>query len=366
MRQAVGRAGRAKVRIRRSEGSDLEKGRRVAAVIAGAWRSPPPALSIPATELEAIAPALLASGVAGLAWRRLGTSCDPSTGAARRLQEAYGFYALLARLLEDQVADTILTLRAAGVDPILIKGWTVAREYPDAALRPYRDIDLCVRPSEHARAVAALRARGPWYPVEVKSSIPDLPDRTLEEVFERTRLLRLRDVEVRALSREDHFRCLCLHALRHGVSRPPWLADIALLLEGADAGFDWSVCLAGEPRRTHWVATAIQLAVELLDCRPLSLPESAATKLPPWVRASVLREWGDPRPIPSSDRSVLEALQYRWPTPVHATVYLSSWFDRSPRLPLQIAAYLGILARGRVSRLTQIGRAWQTRRQLSS
>jgi hypothetical protein len=358
--------GRDTVRIRRAEHSDLERGRRVAAALAGAWRSPPSALALPATELEAVAPALLASGAAALAWRRIGLSGDPSTGAALQLRDAYVFYALLGRLLEEQVADAILTLRTAGVDPILIKGWTVARDYPEVGLRPYRDIDLCVRPSEQARAVAALRARGPKYPVEVKSSVPDLPDRTLEEVFERSRLLRLGDVEVRALSREDHFRCLCLHSLRHGVSRPTWLVDIALLLETGDAGFDWDLCLAGEPRRTHWVATAIQLAVDLLECRPRSFPGSGGTKLPPWVLSSVLREWGHPRSLPPGERSVLEALRYRWPTPVHATVYLSSRFDLCPRLPLQIAAYLGILARGRLSRLTRFGRAWQSRRPLSS
>ena len=45
---------------------------------------------------------------------------------------------------------------AEGIEAVLVKGWAIARRYPDRALRPYGDLDVCVRPDSHARAAAVL------------------------------------------------------------------------------------------------------------------------------------------------------------------------------------------------------------------
>jgi hypothetical protein len=52
-------------------------------------------------------------------------------------------------------------LRAAGVDPLVVKGMSLAYElYEDVADRPLDDADLRVRPGEFLRAAGALRKRG--------------------------------------------------------------------------------------------------------------------------------------------------------------------------------------------------------------
>jgi hypothetical protein len=52
-------------------------------------------------------------------------------------------------------------LRAAGVDPLIVKGMSLAYElYDDVADRPLSDVDLRVRPGEFLRAASALRERG--------------------------------------------------------------------------------------------------------------------------------------------------------------------------------------------------------------
>ena len=45
-----------------------------------------------------------------------------------------------------------------------------------------------------------------------------LDDRRLEELYERSELVALGDVDVRILGPEDHLRLICLHMLAHGVT----------------------------------------------------------------------------------------------------------------------------------------------------
>lgn len=63
-------------------------------------------------------------------------------------------------------------LGAAGVEPLLIKGWAIARLYPGAGLRPYTNLDLIVRPSELGAARGNL-----WKPPAVAVDLHEEPDR---------------------------------------------------------------------------------------------------------------------------------------------------------------------------------------------
>ena len=72
-------------------------------------------------------------------------------------------------------------LRAAGIQPMLIKGAAFAERYPGPGLRPMDDVDLLVRPDEHRRAADVLqragwrttRRQGPAYSLSLAH--PDLP-----------------------------------------------------------------------------------------------------------------------------------------------------------------------------------------------
>ena len=126
------------------------RGRLVAELLAGAWRDAPPAPGLSAAELAAVTPLLLASGGAALAWRRVRVSESlRATPAAHQLRQAYRLHTLEAALHERNIKQVFALLRAAGVEPLLVKGWAVARLYTEPGARPYGDIDLCVRPADY-------------------------------------------------------------------------------------------------------------------------------------------------------------------------------------------------------------------------
>jgi hypothetical protein len=61
----------------------------------------------------------------------------------------------------DALGRALEALRASGVEPLVVKGMSLAYElYEDVADRPLADVDLRVRPGEFLRVVRALRARG--------------------------------------------------------------------------------------------------------------------------------------------------------------------------------------------------------------
>jgi hypothetical protein len=328
-------------------GRAVERGARVAAVLAGCWRASPPPLDVSARDLTDVAPLLLQTGAAGLGWWRIRRSPAARSIAADELHDAYRLFSLQAVLHEQRVASAFAVLRAAGVEPILGKGWAIARQYPDAGLRPYGDVDLYVRPEQYGAALHALagpRREG----VDLHRGFAELDDRHPDELFARSRVESLRGVEVRVFGAEDHLRLLALHMLRHGVLRPLWLCDVGLALESRPADFDWDAFAAGSRRRSAWVRSAFALAHALLGARldGVRMPEAAA-RLPRWLAPAILRQWsvfvpahGSRAPMAASLRrpvAFLRGLLVRWPNPVEATVGVGGPFNGVPRLPFQVA-----------------------------
>src|SRR5262249_43077783 len=190
----------------------------------------------------------------------------------------------------------------AGLEPIVFKGWTLARLYPHRALRPFGDFDLLVHGVEAEPARAVLRALPASLQERSDVDTPVtlrryLPDRTEAELWERSRPEQLGQARLRVLSPEDHLRLIALHQLHHGGWRPLWLCDLAVLVESLPAGFDWDRCLAGDRRLSEGVGAAMALAAELLGAR---LPSGAPlVTAPSWLREAVWPCWGrgvDPQP----------------------------------------------------------------------
>ena len=196
---------------------------------------------------------------------------------------------------------------------------------------------------------ALMRADAPRGPVDLHEGFSDLDDRSPEELFARSRRVRLGDEEVPLLGPQDHLRLLCLHMLRHGAARPLWLCDVAVALEcrGPDE-FDWDGLLSGDRRRTEYVLVALSLARKLLGARLEDTPVEDRTRdLPRWLIPTVLRQWGAgfrPRePVATylrHPKGVLRELLRHWPNPIEATVGVGGPFNERPRLPFQIAYYL--------------------------
>ncbi len=301
------------------------RGRQIGRVLRGAWRERPSADDLVGADLAAATALLLRSGSAGLAWWRARSSGGPAP-ALKPLHDAFALHALHASVIEAKIPDAFARLRARGIEPVLGKGWAVARLYPRPGLRPYGDVDLYVRPEDEPAARAALAARDQEaLPVDLHRGLAELDDRRFDDVRVRAPLVPLGDSEVRVFAPEHHLRLLALHLLRHGAWRPVWLCDLGLLVETRPRDFDWDVFLEGDALRTDAAACALRLAEELLGADLAGAPARIRRRpLPRWLVPAVLRQWSDTRFEPHGTRTpmaaevrrpgrLLRALRARWP-----------------------------------------------------
>ena len=344
--------------------SKTARGRLMAQLLAGAWRASelPPGTSD--EEFSEIAPLLLRSGAGALVWWRIRDSSLGATSSAEQFQHDYRFHALQAALHERALKRIIKLLRGCGVEPVLVKGWSVARHYPETGLRQYSDFDLCVLPAHFEAAKTALKSiENDGHNVDLHQGFGKFFDTRTDDVFGRSQLVSFGELEVRVLSEEDHLRFLCLHWLRHGAVRPLWLCDIAVMLEKRSSDFDWERCLGSSRQQANWVTCAVGLAHELLGAQIEETP-IAGRKLPRWLVPAVLKEWGTQfrpmSPLALYLRQPLRRLKelsgelsHHWPNPIEATMTLNGPFNELPRLPFQVghvfsrtAALVAQLARG--------------------
>lgn len=327
----------------------------LAAALAGSWRASPPEPALAAEELARILPLLVGSGAAALAWWKVRRSPLQGCAAAETLRQSYRQQTLQSALQEREIEHVFSLLRSAGVEPILLKGWAAAGLYPERALRPPGDIDLCIRPVQYEVAKAAL-----WGPERRGTALTDLNhtefarlgDAGWDGLYARSLLAPLNDSRIRVLGREDQLRLLCLHLLRHSAYRPLWLCDVAAALESAAADFDWGAALGGDVPERNWVACALDVAHRLLGARFDHAPEGVrAFRAPEWLFGEVLKQWQRPCTDQRRPRELmavslrrpsraLPALLDRWPDPIRASIRLGLPFDESLGLTRQLRFYL--------------------------
>lgn len=325
-----------------------------ARVLTGAWRAHPPALELDGPAVDSAASYLLGFGGAELLWYRIRGNVPDDAVSGARLQEVYRYASVHVRLHETEVERVFTVLNRAGIEAILIKGWSVARFYPDPGVRPYVDIDLLVDPADEARAQAVLLANDcEKYFVELHPGPKHLDDQPIADWFARSMTVPLGDTMIRVPRHEDHLRALCVHWLHHGAVRAAGLCDIGLFVERFGADMDWDLCLRGSRQRAGWISTVVSLAHRLLQADVNATPlASAHERLPPWIERTVLKIWDDPLgrgavippPLRASFVHPLRAvreLRGRWPpNPFHATVELHGGLNRYPRWPYQTANFL--------------------------
>lgn len=324
----------------------------LAGTLRHAWRSAGGPMELPAVDLRAWAERLVAGGVGALAWWRIRDIALAGAPEASALQEAFRFHAVSAARNERDLQHLVAHFNDAGIEPILFKGWTIARLYPHRALRPFGDFDLLVPCEQTERARGVLRELGPDLreraDVDTAETLARyLPDRSEAELFARARPESLEGARFRVLCLEDHLRLVALHQLHHGGWRPLWLCDVALLLEAAPVDFSWERCLEGDPRLSEGVLATAALAAELLGARlPPGTPHFV---VPAWLRRAVLHGWihGYESMPPSlyglralGWSRALRAVKARWPDPVSATVHLRAPFRTVPRPAVQMAECL--------------------------
>jgi hypothetical protein len=348
------------------------RGSLVAKTLKGAWRESLPPCALTAGELADIAPLLYSTGTGSLVWRSVRESSLKNSSAASTLRQAHRLQILEAGRSERDIQAAFKAFRSAGIEPLLFKGWAAARHYPERGLRPWGDVDLYVPASEYGRAEKLMRG-SPALQCTVDlyhEEFADLDERSVKEVYARSLLVPLGDMEVRVPGEEEHLRLLCLHWRRHHGWRALWLCDIAAALEGRSAGFNWGVCLRGTERQRDWIMCALLLACELLGARmgdaPAAIREARA---PRWLARAVLKQWGVPAKQHRPDNlpmmiflrrraGIIKALRDRWPNPVEATYEAQrSPFSRVPRLPAQLGLYLAraVSFQARLPRLMREG-----------
>ena len=336
-------------------------GELIAIALSGSWRSSvtPPPLSRDA--VAEITPLLIQSGAGALVWRRIRNSDLAESDAGAQLHQSYRLHRLEASLHLRRIQRVVHRFREAGLDPVLVKGWNVARLYPELGLRQYNDVDLCVAGDCYARAnqvLASMDEDGSY--VDLHDELDHLDVMRWDDFFDRSQLLMVENTEARVPCAEDHLRILCVHWLRHGAWRPAGLCDIAAALESRPSDFDWQRCLGPDSVRAGWVACAIGLGQQLLGAEQRAKGEelraerfAGSSELPRWLVPAVLRQWS--RSLsPNSREPALPSLLSRltgWKgltkdlysrldQPVRATVALRGRFNNWPRLPYQLGELL--------------------------
>jgi hypothetical protein len=310
-------------------------------------------------DLDKLRPLAVATGASGLIWRRVRSSPLAQTATAAEFRDRFRMQVLHHRAHELEIIRAFSCLRSAGIEPILAKGWAVARLYPELGLRPYGDIDLCVHPDRYQDALSLIEGpKGPNAPLDIQASFKRL-DRTYDDLHARSQRIRLGNIDVRVAGLEDHLRFLCIHMLRHGLWKPLWLCDVALIMESLPPDFDWGRCLSGGEVQSQWVICSLKMAGVLLGAKVPANLESMAVDVPDWLLHAVLRQWETANHYMRENplqgfrlRELPRALRLRWPNPIQATVSMGAGFNSYPRFPLQLAEsskrafrFLGTLAR---------------------
>lgn len=332
----------------------LRKGNLVATVLAGSWRSSGlPSLEISELEVDEVSPLLYGSGAAALGWRRLSQTKFRESPPAELLHQAYRLLSLESEIHEEKIGRVFRLLRQSSVDVVLAKGWAAAGLYPDRALRPYGDMDLCIHPRHYKLAediLSAPEVNDCW--IDLHKHFSELSDRKIDDIFARSVTVPLRTETIRILGREDHLALSAIHLLKHGAWRPLWLCDIGAAVESLPASFDWEVCLGRNQKKAGWIVSAIGLAKRLLAANVEALPVSGKSlELPAWLVENVLKQWANPfainqppmrHPIPiaaqwRTPRGLAKALRQRWPDPILATISVNGRLNSLPRWPYQVA-----------------------------
>ena len=246
-----------------------------------------------ADEIERALPIVARTNAAALFWWRLRDRASGEIRGLEALRDTFRYNAVYADYQQARLASLVRLLRAASIEPVLLKGWNLARLYPSTALRPYEDIDFIVRNRELERAERAVASGDTTGAIVdfVHEEISRYDSAEWDDIFTRSENVAFADGNVRVLSREDHLRAIAIHGLKHSFRNPLWLCDIAVSVEAAGDDFDWARCFGTLHPQDQWIGCAIGLARDLLGC---NIPPQAAryvSPLPRWLIPAVFAMW---------------------------------------------------------------------------
>ena len=247
---------------------------------------------------------------------------------------------------EVRVVEAFELFRKNGIEPVLIKGYAAARNYPDSETRLSLDVDFAVADSdfEKARTIETPEGLG----VDVHRELRHLDTLPWDDLFRNSQMIELNGCSVRVLRAEDHLRVLCVHWLTDGGSDKTRLWDIYYAIAHRPPDFDWGRFLdVVTPRRRRWLVATIGLARRYLGLDLAGTPiETEARDLPKWLIRTVEREWALERERPMEtavfDRAMFvnQLARRLRPNPIRAAVEAEGDFDAKTRVFYQIGNFV--------------------------
>ncbi|HKP71092.1 MAG TPA: nucleotidyltransferase family protein, partial [Pyrinomonadaceae bacterium] len=105
------------------------------------------------------------------------------------MTDEHRWYLVTRKRTEGFIASAFRKLRQEGIEPILIKGWAAARNYPDGQTRFLGDIDLAVRADVYDKSVRLVYDQAdPITGVDLHRELRTLDTLDWETLFERSNL----------------------------------------------------------------------------------------------------------------------------------------------------------------------------------
>lgn len=256
---------------------------------------------------------------------------------------------LRAKISEENIKSAFRLFRENGIEPILIKGWAAAREYPVKSIRYFSDIDLCVAPVEFEKSLQIIAGeRGSKLNIDLHKGLRHLDTVEWARLFQNSETVPIDDVPVRVLRAEDHLRILCVHWLTDGGAEREKLLDIFYLLNNRAMRFDWEYCFEGlEQNRRDWIINTVTLVCKYHKLDASTLPFNADPNLlPSWFLKALEREWAsgtrlrDILAFSDNGAELWRQIKKRLrPNPIQSMVLMEGRFGKTPRLYYQIGSF---------------------------
>lgn len=259
---------------------------------------------------------------------------------------------LMMKVQAERIRRAFIFFRDNEIEPILIKGWAIARFYPNPLERTFSDVDLAISPEFFSKAeeLLTVELKGQLQ-VDLHNSLRKLDTVAFDDLFANSELVELNDFKVRVLRHEDHLRVLAIHWLIDGGVLKNRLWDIYYALENRPENFDWKRFLnIVEKNRRDWIVATIALAHRYLNLNVEGTPVEKEIKnpafLPKWLIRTVENEWENPvKPLPmhmarQSPLIFWQQLKKRFPpNPIQASIETNAPLSNFPRLPYQMANF---------------------------
>ncbi|MDQ4121824.1 MAG: nucleotidyltransferase family protein [Acidobacteriota bacterium] len=255
----------------------------------------------------------------------------------------------MTKVQAERIRRAFVFFRQNEIEPILIKGWAIARFYPNPTERFSADVDLAVNPDVYPKALELtdryLRGK---LTVDLHCGLGQFDQIPFEDLFENSQFIEINDIKARVLRHEDHLRLLAVHWLRDGGIFKQRLWDLHYGVKNRPTDFDWNRFLGvADEKRRKWIIAAIALAHRHTNLNVEDTPIAEEIKnpslIPKWMSKTLEKEWNDPVQFIPLDAVMHDRKEF-WrqlkkrfpPNPLVASFYTNAPLNDFPRLPYQI------------------------------